>query len=169
MFNEGAVIMISARTLSFRDLARMVNVIVMYLLSGCAGIDFGGEGLTYYDPKPYLFVSTTAECVTTATVVVVPEVKKVMKFKSGYGTAALSATLSNGMISTVGQTTDTKIPETLSAIASLGTAAAAFRSNLAGDQDKKLTCSPEASLYPIVSGVPDKKKGIDFNPKIKPN
>ena len=24
----------------------------------CAHIDFGGEGLTYYDPKPYLFVST---------------------------------------------------------------------------------------------------------------
>lgn len=134
--------------------------IVLVLLSGCARINFGGDGMTYYDPKPYLFVSTTKECVTTATVITIPEVKKVMTFESGYGSAELSATLSNGMISSVGQKTDTKIPETLTAIASLGTAAAGFK--LTADTGKQIICTPAAMLYPVSDGVPDLNHPLSF-------
>ncbi len=52
---------------------------VVSLLTGCAGLTFGPEStnaLTYYDPKPYLFISTTADCVSTATIISVPETKK---------------------------------------------------------------------------------------------
>ena len=87
-------------------------LVVCLAVSGCAHIDFGGDGLTYYDPKPYLFVSTTKECVTTATVVTIPEAKKVMKFVSGYGSSELSATLSNGMIVSVGQSRHGKVTGT---------------------------------------------------------
>ena len=120
-------------------------------LPGCAHIDFGGDGLTYYDPKPYLFVSTNKECVTTAVVVSVPEAKKAMRFKTGYGSAELSATLANGMIASVGQKTDTKIPETITSIAALGTAVG----TMTAAPGKQVICKPQAILYPIMSGVPD--------------
>lgn len=133
--------------------------------SGCAHIDFGGDGLTYYDPKPYLFVSTTKECVTTATVVIIPEKQKSMKFISGYGSSDLSATLSNGMIVEVGQKTDSQIPDTIRSIASLGTAAAALRTSATTGKDS--ACAPAAKLYPVVDGVPDLKHPLDF-PVSKP-
>jgi hypothetical protein len=139
---------------------KAVCLVVFLSVAGCAHIDFGGDGMTYFDPKPYLFVSTTKQCVATATVVVVPETKKVMKFVSGYGSADLSVTLSNGMIATVNQKTDTKIPETISAIASLGTAAAGFRTP--ADTGKQITCPPTAILYPLISGVPDLNNPIPF-------
>lgn len=135
-------------------------LVVFLAVSGCAHIDFGGDGMTYYDPKPYLFVSTTKECVTTATVVAIPEAKKVMKFVSGYGTADLSATLSNGMIASVGQKTDTKIPETIASIAGLGAAALAFKAM--AEPGKQVICTPAAKLYPVVSGVPDLDHPLSF-------
>jgi hypothetical protein len=139
---------------------RTVSLVVLISLSGCAHIDFGGDGLTYYDPKPYLFVSTTKDCVTTATVVALPEAKKVMKFVSGYGSSELSVTLSNGVVTTVGQKTDTKIPETITSIASLGTAAAGLRAM--AEPGKQVICTPAAMLYPIVSGVPDVDHPLAF-------
>jgi len=116
--------------------------------------------MTYYDPKPYLFVSTTKECVTTATVIAIPGVKNAIKFESRYGSADLSAALSNGMITSVGQKTDTKIPETISAIASLGTAAAGFKAM--AETGKQIICAPAATLYPVVSGVPDLDHPLSF-------
>ncbi|HVC38132.1 MAG TPA: hypothetical protein VNF46_06995 [Gammaproteobacteria bacterium] len=136
-----------------RSATGMLGIIGFSLLSGCAHIDFGGDGMTYFDPKPYLFVSTTKECVSTATVIMLPNDKKVMKFESGYGSASLTVVLSNGMIASVGQNTDTKIPETLSSIAGLGTAAAGIRALTT--TGKQIICAPTAILYPIVSGVPD--------------
>ncbi len=139
----------------------MGSVIFLSLLSGCAHLDFGEEGLTYYDPKPYLFVTTAKDCKYTATVVTVPGTKKAVKFIPGYGTANLSVTLSNGMITSVGQITDTKIPETITAITGLATTAV----SMAKAPEKKLPdgtavpneCTPIALLYPIVSGVVEDK------------
>lgn len=139
---------------------KTVCLVVFLLVSGCAHIDFGGDGMTYFDPKPYLFVSTTKECVTTATVIAIPEAKKVMKFVSGYGSADLSAALSNGMITSVGQKTDTKIPETITSIASLGTAAAGLK--VLAEPGIQIICTPAAKLYPVVAGVPDLDHPLSF-------
>ncbi len=130
----------------------------LLFLFGCAHLDFndftdGKEGVTYYDPKPYLFVSTTKDCVSTATVVVLPEKKKTVKLKTGYGSADLSVGLSNGMITSVGQKTDTKIPETIGAITSLGTAVAGLKAPT--EPGKQFVCTPSASLFPIKDGVPE--------------
>ena len=125
-------------------------------LTGCAGLTFGPEStnaLTYYDPKPYLFISTTADCVSTATIISVPETKKGVSFNSGYGTADLSITLSGGMITAVGQKTDSKIPETLSSVATLATAVGGLRLTA----PKEGTCRPSARLYNIDKGVVDPK------------
>jgi len=130
---------------------------VVSFLTGCAGLTFGPESpnaLTYYDPKPYLFISTTADCVSTATIISIPEARRGVTFNSGYGTADLSITLSGGMITAVGQKTDTKIPETLSSVATLATALGVARSTTA---KLETGCSPGGKLYNIDKGVVDPK------------
>ena len=145
-----------------KNLVKSFCILSMSLLSSCAHLDFGDDkGLTYYDPKPYLFVSTTKECVTTATIVVIPESKKEVQLKSGYGTADLSVALSNGMITSVGQKTDTKIPETITSIASLGTAAGGIM-KMAPAPGKQIICTPTATLYPVENGVPNTNAPISF-------
>lgn len=57
----------------------VASLAAISLLTGCAGLSFGPEStnaLTYYDPKPYLFISTGADCVSTATIIAVPETRK---------------------------------------------------------------------------------------------
>ncbi|MGO9138754.1 MAG: hypothetical protein ACLP9S_02685 [Syntrophales bacterium] len=145
--------------------------IIGLLFTGCAHLEFtdftdGKDGVTYYDPKPYLFVSTNKDCITTATVIVLPEKKRTVKFKTGYGTADLSVSLSNGMITSVDQKTDTKIPETITSIASLGTAAASLM-KAKPEPGKQVICTPSALLYPIQDGTPDDQKPIKFNVEMK--
>jgi hypothetical protein len=127
------------------------------LLTGCAGLTFGPEStnaLTYYDPKPYLFISTNADCVSTATIISVPETRKGVSFNSGYGTADLSVTLSGGMITAVGQKTDSKIPETLGSVATLATAVGGLARST---PPKEGACKPSARLYNVDRGVVDPK------------
>lgn len=133
---------------------------ILILLSGCAGLDFGEEGLSFYEPKPYLFVSVNKDCVSTATVISLPGNKKSVKFKSGYGSADLSIALSNGILTNAGQKTDTKIPETITSIASLGTAMAALSATEKGA--KQVICKPSAILYPIEKGVPKLDSPAEF-------
>jgi hypothetical protein len=126
-------------------------------LTGCAGLTFGPESpnaLTYYDPKPYLFISTNGDCVSTATIISVPETKKGVSFNSGYGTADLSIALSGGMVTSVGQKTDTKIPETLNSVATLATAVGGLAKSMV---PKEGGCKPSARLYSIDKGVVDPK------------
>ena len=134
----------------------------VFLLSGCGHLDFGPDkGLTYYDPKPYLFVTTTKDCVTTATLVAVPEAKREVKLISGYGSTDLSVNLNNGMITSVGQKTDTKIPETITAVAGLSTAVGGLMKAKA-EPGKQVICTPAAVLYPVENGVPNIKAPISF-------
>lgn len=122
------------------------------VLGGCAGLDFGDQGLSFYEPRPYLFVSVNMDCVSTATLISLPGERRSVKFKSGYGSSDLSVALSNGILTSAGQKTDTKVPETITSIASLGTALAA----LSADKGvKQVICKPSAILYPVVNGVPD--------------
>jgi hypothetical protein len=95
---------------------------------------------------------------------VLPEQKKSVTFKTGYGTADLSVSLSNGMITSAGQKTDTKIPETISSIASLGTAIGGLM-KIKPEPGKQVICTPSAMLFPIVSGVPDVNNPIQFDVK----
>ena len=134
---------------------------LIYALSGCAGLDFGDAGLSYYEPVPYLFVSVSKECVYSATVISLPSAKRAVKFKRGYGSADLSVTLANGMLTSAGQKTDTKVPETITSIAALGTAMAAMS---AAKSKEPSSCDPSAVLHPIKNGVPN-SEGVSVLPK----
>ncbi|WP_373377626.1 hypothetical protein [Cupriavidus nantongensis] len=133
------------------------------ITAGCAGIKFHPErrddGLTYFETKPYIFVAVDKACVSTATVVALPNKERSLTFASGYGSADLSVNLSSGMITSVGQKTDTKVPETMTAIGGLATAG--ILSN-----GKQVVCEPSATLYPITDGLPQTTKPVPF-PKPK--
>lgn len=133
------------------------SIIFLSILSGCARLDFGEKGLVYYDPKPYLLVTATNDCKVTAVPLVLPGNEKAVKFIPGYGSANLSVSLANGMITQAGQETDTQIPATITAITGLGTAVAGM---VKGREEKPEGCTPKALLYPIVSGAPDLKNPI---------
>jgi hypothetical protein len=139
--------------------------LVAVLLSGCARLEFGTvdkngtmikeNGLTYYDAKAYLFVSVNKDCVPTASVLMLPNEKKVVRLVPGMGSSDLSVALNNGMITNVGQKSDTAAPATLNALAGL---AAAVPPLLAGVRTKEVgevVICPQVSLYPIVNGKPD--------------
>lgn len=125
------------------------------LMTGCAGLQFNPaptpDGLTYNEPVPYMLVATTKECATTAIVVSLPGRTRSISFKSGYGSADLAVNLQNGIITSVNQKTDTKVPETLTAIASLGTALGV---KTLAESGKQVICKPAASLYQVVDGRP---------------
>lgn len=128
------------------------------VVSGCASIDFDSKekGLVYFEPKPYLFVSLSDKCISSATVVSIPGEKKKLNFTAGYGSSSLSAEFSNGILTKIGQTSDSKIPETLTSIASLATAGIL-------EVGTKPVCTPSAILYPIENGVPDPSQSINIS------
>jgi hypothetical protein len=131
----------------------------VFLVTGCAAVDFDAneadkekkKGLVYYEPKPYLLHTVTDKCVSSVTVVSIPAQQRRMKFKSGYGAATLSASFSNGVITAVGQATDTKVPETIAAVAG----ALALTSGAGGTGNAAGPCDASATLYPLKDGVPD--------------
>jgi len=133
------------------------SLILLSLLSGCAHLDFGGEGLTYYDPQPYLLVTIAKDCKVTAAPLVLPGDRRAVKFVPGYGSAKLSVSLANGMITQAGQDTDTQVPATITALSGLGTAVAGLAKER---QEKPTECPVKALLYPITSGVPDLKNPV---------
>ena len=164
-----------------KTISRYIGTIIFLMLSGCTVIshlDFGEEevngtdnktkmvkkGLHYYDPVPYLFVSTTPECVSTSSIITLPGKENTVKFMSGIlGTAKLTVDLENGMIKSVGQETDTKIPETINALANLGTTVSTFAKKDGppnNEQTIKIVCTPTAILYPIINGIPDMNNPI---------
>jgi hypothetical protein len=145
-----------------RSVALLSSFVVF---TGCAGLEFHQvpqEGaMTYRDSVPYMLVTTTQECVTTSTVVSVPGRERSVSFNSGYGTADLSVQMSNGVITSVGQKTDTKIPETISAVAGLakdvGGLVAAKAVVGAAPPSKPVSCVPTARLYGIRDGLVSKQ------------
>ncbi len=144
-------------------------LLLTFTLAGCAHLEFKASepGLTYFEPVPYLAVAKGADCKVTVNVLVLPGEKRTLAFKSGYGTADLSATLSSGMLQSVGQKTDTKIPETITAVAGLAKAAAGFA---AGPPAPDCSRSSYVRLYRFENGALTTDKPVEIpgiNEKIK--
>ena len=95
----------------------------------------GDVGLLYYQPVPYLFVQRplNKDGATTSKIIYLPDKANPMsmRFKGGFGSAEMSVSLTNGMISTFNQTTDSKIPELLANLATPLTGAAQAAASLA--------------------------------------
>jgi len=141
-------------------------------LAACAGLEFNAApqpgALTYREAAPYVFVSVNKDCTWTATVLSLPGTERSVTFKNGYGTANLSIALTNGMISSAGQQTDSKIPETITALSGLATAAAGIRAVPGAPAPKAQVCAPEGHLYPVVNGAPDQAHGVTFPATLVP-
>lgn len=130
---------------------RLLLVAAPFILSGCAGIQFGrgvgDDAFTYYEPQPYLSVKQGTDCTYSVEVISLPGKKRSLKLKSGLGSAKLSVKTANGIITEIGQETDTKVPETITALTGLakqigvGAAAAA----------PGVTCPATVSLYEITT------------------
>ena len=102
------------------------------IFTGCAHISFhdpanpnADVGVEYYKPKFYLLVTKNKDG-TKADMLTLPDLTqpRYALLHPGYGSSNLSLKLSNGVLTDVGQTVDTKIPETITALSSLATAAA---------------------------------------------
>ncbi len=128
------------------------------LSSGCARLNFVNndqDGLQYWETTPYQQVTVAGDCSMTSSTIMIPENKKKVQLKTGFGTPKLTVTIdpANGSISTVGQETDTKTPEKLTAISSLIPTVAGIRG--IAENKKTMTCNPSITFYKIKDGVID--------------
>jgi hypothetical protein len=112
-----------------------------------------------------LLVTVTKDCISAASVLSLPGKVRSVSLHSGYGSSALSVSLSNGMITAVGQTVDSKIPETITAVSGLATAAKSLL--VAPGGGTTTVCTPVAAIYPIVNGVPDQSKPLVIKADVK--
>jgi len=97
------------------------------LLCSCSTVKFYSDstlktetGIKVYTAKPYLLVTSVKDSLN-AKVIYLPDFAypQYVKLKSGIGTSNLSLTLVNGILTSYGLTTDTKIPETITAATGL--------------------------------------------------
>jgi hypothetical protein len=118
-----------------KRLAGLLVIVCVVALSGCSrvaiykneALEGAATGVKFYYPKPYLLVARTGakDNPVQVSVIYLPDQSQAFyaELKSGYGSADLSLTLQNGMLTNIGQKTDTKIPETVTALAGMATAA----------------------------------------------
>lgn len=103
--------------------------------SGCAGVRVYSDptlkketGIRTFAPKPFLLVTRTGaeDKPIDLTVVYLPDTSNVLyiRQKAGWGSSELSVKLSNGIVTEFGTKSDSKVPESLTAMGSLLTAAA---------------------------------------------
>jgi hypothetical protein len=130
-------------------------------LTACAGWNFYSDralttqsGIPIFAPKPYLLVARTgaADKPIEVSVVYLNDPQNVIYAvpRSGIGSADLSLTLADGRLTAFGQTTDTKIPETITSLAGLLTARAEARAAGATGAPGALPTAPDFELYEIV-------------------
>lgn len=104
--------------------------LIMCFIGGCASVNFytspdltGKTGLKYYNVKPYLLVepNATKDNSVKTSVVYLPDMANpgYIAIKPGFGSSELKVALINGSLSSVGLLNDSKIPESMDAIAAL--------------------------------------------------
>lgn len=166
---------------------------LLFALTGCARINFYSDeemktkvGVKHYIAKPYLLVQYTGaeKSPYNTSIIYLPDLAQPVfaELSSGYGSSDLSISTPNGILTSVGQKSDTKGPETLNSLAAIGTSAAALIPPLVamgvlninqdqlGNNNKKLIIDNIQkngfALYEIVEpehkGAPVKLRYINF-------
>ena len=101
--------------------------IVIFLMAGCAHVEITKitdeksykEGLRFYRPHPYLWVTKDDEGALQSTIIWLPNKKEeyVIKVKGGIGTVDMKSTLENGWnLTEFGETRDSKTPDMITAL-----------------------------------------------------
>jgi hypothetical protein len=126
-----------------------------FAISGCAGLEFdqdpSAKGVLFFDPLPVLQIACDKDGASTASVLVLPDVSnpRHVKAVSGFGSAKSSVTFASGMLVSFGQETDTKIPETLTAVTGLAKVMAAADT---GGERPVTPCKPKLYYLEVESG-----------------
>jgi hypothetical protein len=119
--------------------ATMMAILVVTCVSGCARFAFYSDanlsgvetGVKFYTPKPYLLVARTGskDKPNDISVIYIPDLSHPIYAKPmvGIGANNLTLALSNGILTTLGQQTDSKIPELLTALGGFATSVATAR------------------------------------------
>jgi hypothetical protein len=145
-------------------IASVAGLVVLFL-AGCAPVKFYSNsalteksGIKYYTVKPFLLVERDPanSNVTKATVIYLPDLvnPQYMVMKDGLGSRKVDLKLSDGTINTFGLDSDTKIAESLNALASLiskGTSAITDLNELKG-YPQPAAAATTAELYEVFMG-----------------
>ena len=134
---------------------------ISLLLTSCASVKFYNDeslknetGLKIYSPKPYLLVEyQTAKTGSVKTsIVYLPDLlnPQYIKWKPGIGSSALKLELNNGILTSYGLNTDTKMPETLGKITDLLTKSTSSIADAIRTQAEEGPGQPVFELYEIV-------------------
>lgn len=144
---------------------RAAAVILVFALCGCAHLyDYDGQhanALTYHEPVAYLMVTRGPDCtVQKAELVSFPGKARSLEFDPGLAGGQLSVTLNNGMIATMGQSSESDTAPVMSAAGSLISAAGPLAALAKRGQPKAARCAG-VSLEPIdAHGRPDVAQAI---------
>lgn len=134
---------------------------ILILLSSCATVKFYSDaslknetGLRVYPPKPYLLVEFdgTKTVNLKTSLIYLPDKSdpQYIKVKPGLGTSAVKLDLNNGILTSYGLTTDSKVPETMAKITDLLTKSTASVSDLVRNKSMAEGSQPAFELYEIV-------------------
>jgi hypothetical protein len=99
----------------------------LLIFNSCATVKFYDDsklkeesGIEFYAPKPYLLVERkpAKDVALKSSVIYLPDLSKpkYAKLQAGFGSNDLKLSLSNGIITSYGVTTDSKVPETITAL-----------------------------------------------------
>lgn len=132
------------------------------ILAGCAGVKLYKDeaftkrtGLKFYYPKPYLLVEKNGakDIPLKTTLLFLPDLSNPVyaRVTKGLGSNAFSLALTNGALSSYGVTTDSKIPETITAAGGLLTGAGGLLTGIAA-------LKPPASDVQQAASVKDLKE-----------
>ncbi|PHR94011.1 MAG: hypothetical protein COA80_12920 [Leeuwenhoekiella sp.] len=105
----------------------LIFVFGLLIFSSCATVKFYNDanltqesGIEFYQPKPYLLVERkpSKDVALKSSIIYLPDLTKpkYAKLKAGFGSNDLKLSLSNGIITSYGITTDSKVPETITAL-----------------------------------------------------
>jgi len=140
-------------------------VLLLLLLSSCASVRFysGSDlkkesGLRFYTVKPYLLVElqSTKDNTVKTTVVYLPDLSnpQFITLKSGVGSNEIKMAFTNSTLNSYGSVSESQIPETINAIASLITKSADAATSFTGPPN--IPGQPSSTdifrLYEIVFG-----------------
>lgn len=124
-----------------------ISKILLFLLTvfsfGCSSIEFYEDknceneiGLEYYPAKPFLLIENNPakDVSVKATIVYLPDKSKpkYIQISSGFGSLDTKFAFEHGILTSLGYTADSKIPETITAITGALTGAATAATGIAG-------------------------------------
>ncbi len=152
----------------------------LFLLSSCSSVKFYSDsilktetGIKMYSAKPYLLVDhTKSVSKTTSTDTLLTEIRIIylpdlrhpiyVKQNPGIGTSDLKISLSNGVLTSYGLTTDTKIPDIITASTGLisGLAAAGNISKMKNGQINESSENIEKSYFELYEFIVDQDNTI---------